>query len=102
MSIPIFTADDIQARHRSNRALTARLYASSDYQEWLSRVLRPKLATLQAEVMNANLLSDEGRIEAARAQIAYQALVTYLEDEMKTAGVAESSYQRSLSPESVV
>lgn len=96
MSTPIFTSTDLENRGRENRALTARLFASPDYQEWLTRVLRPKLVALQARVMSADLLTESGRAAAATDQISYTALSTFLESDLRSAGVNEEAYQAAL------
>ena len=96
MSIPVFTVSEAENRYRENRRLTSRLYANPDYQEWLSRVLRPKLIAMQSEVMDANLLTEEGKNAAVVAQISYTALSTYLDAQLKDAGIAEEQYQKSL------
>lgn len=96
MSTQIFTADELQDRFRSNRNVTARLFANPDYQEWLTRVLRPKLVALQTEVMSSDLLTEEGRSRAITNQISYTALSTFLESDLRAAGVNEEMYQKSL------
>lgn len=92
----VFTQDDLDARYRETRAITARLFESSDYQEWLKRSLRPKLELLKAEVMRADLLTDTGRIDATQAQIQYNTLFKFLEDDLHRAGIAEEAFRKSL------
>lgn len=91
-----FTNEDVEFRRRETRKITARLYENPDYQEWLTRSLRPKLELLRANVMRQDLLSEEGRQIAATSQIEYNALYKHLEQDLQEATKAESAYRETI------
>lgn len=92
----VFTSEDLDNRFRETRKITARLFDSPDYQEWLKRSLRPKLESLRADVMSADMFTEEGRNKAITAQIKYNALFTFLEDDLKKSGIAEEAFRDSM------